>query len=195
MARTRVALASPEALVAKRQVMHAESLRLSTSRGEAGARQQEHAEHRLTELVARELARELPRSAQSPGQDSRKDSPPPALDPTRVETGMEPGAGTPRGSNAATTSGAAATEAPTTQVDAALELIERIEVFVKSQRPALSLSLRGSLAATVEVERTGPREVSLRIQGRGAPVPGAALERLREALEARGLRLSTLRSE
>jgi hypothetical protein len=66
---------------------------------------------------------------------------------------------------------------------------------VKSQRPALSLSLRGALDATVEVERTGPREVALRIiQGRNGPLPSEDVARLREALEARGLRLRSLRA-
>ncbi|HEX8700995.1 MAG TPA: hypothetical protein VF815_19270, partial [Myxococcaceae bacterium] len=92
-------------------------------------------------------------------------------------------------------SGAGGETAPAVRAEAALELIERIEVFVKSQRPALSLSLRGTLDATVELERTGPREVAVRLQGRKGPVPVEELARLRDALEARGLRLSALRSE
>jgi hypothetical protein len=75
-----------------------------------------------------------------------------------------------------------------------MELIERIEVFVRSQRPALKMSLGGALDATVEVERTGPREVSLRIQGRRGPVPSEELARIRGALEAKGLRLRSLQA-
>ncbi|WP_338866886.1 hypothetical protein [Myxococcus stipitatus] len=82
--------------------------------------------------------------------------------------------------------------APASHVGSAVELIERIEVFMKSQRPAMSMSVRGTLNATVEVERTGPREVVLRIQGRTGPVPTEDVARLRDALEARGLRLRAL---
>jgi hypothetical protein len=63
-------------------------------------------------------------------------------------------------------------------------------VFVKSQRPALAMRLGGTLDATVEVERTGEREVSLRIQGRRGRFPQKDLTRIREALAARGLKLS-----
>jgi hypothetical protein len=76
------------------------------------------------------------------------------------------------------------------RAQAALELIEKIEVFVKSQRPALALHLGGVLDATVEVERTGAREVALRIQRRRGPLPQEDLARIREALAARGLKLS-----
>jgi hypothetical protein len=74
----------------------------------------------------------------------------------------------------------------------ALALIEKIDVFMKSQRPALSLRLGGALEATVEVERTGSREVALRIQGHRGPVAPGQLEHIREALASRGLRLSRL---
>jgi hypothetical protein len=79
---------------------------------------------------------------------------------------------------------------PEARVQAAVELIEKIDVFVKSQRPALAMRLGGALEATVEVERTGPREVALRIQGRRGPLPSEDLARIRDALAARGLKLS-----
>jgi len=191
-----VALAHPEALATKRQAMNTESLRLNTVRDEAGARHEERTEHRLAELVVRELSRELTRGMTPPRHEPRAEPPPPPQAPVHTDATVDAATGTPR--HQALASGATGhpeVAPPTARVDAALELIERIEVFVKSQRPALSMSLRGTLDATVEVERTGPREVALRIQGRGAPVPEAALVRLREALTARGLRLSTLRSE
>ncbi|MCE9673932.1 hypothetical protein LY474_39670 [Myxococcus stipitatus] len=176
--------------------MNTESLRLSTVRDEAGARHEERTEHRLTELVVRELSRELTRGMTPPRREPRTEPPPLPLAPVHADTGVDAVTGTPRPQvSTAGTPGPAEVEPPTARVDAALELIERIEAFVKSQRPALSMSLRGTLDATVEVERTGPREVALRIQGRGAPVPEATLVRLREALTTRGLKLSTLRSE
>jgi hypothetical protein len=81
------------------------------------------------------------------------------------------------------------------RVESTLQLIEKIELFVQSQRPALRMSLGGALSSTVEVERTGPREVALRIQGRHGPLAQEELTRIREGLEARGLRLRSLRAE
>ncbi len=82
------------------------------------------------------------------------------------------------------------TPSPELRVQAALELIEQIEVFVKSQRPALAMQLGGALDATVEVERTGAREVALRIQGRRGRLLQKDLMRIRDALAERGLKLS-----
>jgi hypothetical protein len=57
------------------------------------------------------------------------------------------------------------------------------------------MSVGWPLPATVEVERTAPREVALRIQGKHGPLAHEDLARIRDALEARGLRLRSLRSE
>jgi hypothetical protein len=98
---------------------------------------------------------------------------------------------------AASQAGLSPAEAPDPQlrVQATLQLIEKIEVFVQSQRPALRLSLGEPLSATVQVERTGPREVALRIQGRQGPLAQEELARIREGLEARGLRLRSLHAD
>ncbi|WP_244224870.1 hypothetical protein [Corallococcus sicarius] len=188
----RSALGSPETLRQARQGMHVESQRLGTVRQEAHAEGREHATHRASELIARELERSL-RSEARPAQ-----VPAPAPIPSSARTDS-PAASAPlapvaEGRGAAGGTGAAS-DTPVAQVESTLALIEKIEVFVKSQRPALGLSLRGSLDATVEVERTGPREVALRIQGRHGPVPTEDVARLRDALEARGLRLSVLRAD
>lgn len=192
LATARAALASPENLGRTRQGMHAEAQRLGTVRGEASAQVQERAEHRLGDLISRELSRE-PR--QPPPSEARLPSP----ELSRSLAGTEPCPSEPRAlaalAGGAGAAGAGAEAVPAVRAEAALELIERIEVFVKSQRPALSLSLRGTLEATVELERTGPREVAVRIQGHKGPVPVEDLTRLRDALEARGLRLCSLRSE
>ena len=194
LATARGALASPENLGRTRQVMHSEAQRLGSVRSEAGTQVQERTEQRLTDLVARELARDL-RTTPAPPPETRP--PPGATSPP--EPGRQ-GADAPVPESHATTTGSAGAAgveevSPASRAEAALELIERIEVFVKSQRPALSLSLRGGLDATVEVERTGPREVALRIQGRRGPLPSEDVARLRDALEARGLRLRSLRAE
>ncbi|MFT3837578.1 MAG: hypothetical protein QM723_11335 [Myxococcaceae bacterium] len=85
--------------------------------------------------------------------------------------------------------------APNTAVHAAqaVELIEKIEVFVKSQRPALALTLNNSLGARVEIERIGPREVALKVVGAGGIPPNAEdLGRIREEMKARGLKVGAL---
>ncbi|RYZ36426.1 MAG: hypothetical protein EOO71_31920 [Myxococcaceae bacterium] len=187
------ALGSPETLRQARQGMHVETQRLGAVRQEAQAEGREQTQHRASELIARELDRAFraePRPAPSlastpararedslTGSDSRTAS----TESRSVASGVPEGAGP--------------SDSPVAQVESTLALIEKIEVFVKSQRPALGLSLRGSLEATVEVERTGPREVALRIQGRHGPLPTEDVTRLRDALEARGLRLSVLRAE
>ncbi|WP_240359529.1 hypothetical protein [Pyxidicoccus trucidator] len=176
--------------------MHSEAQRLGTVRGEASTQVQERTEHRLTEIIVRELSREA-RPAVPPVPDSRPAPGAPSGEASRAGPDTQPQELRVTGAASTGSGGAASTEevSPASRAEAALELIERIEVFVKSQRPALSLSLRGALEATVEVERTGPREVALRIQGRRGPLPAEELSRLRDALEARGLRLHSLRAE
>ncbi len=195
LATARGVLASPENLGRTRQAMHSEVQRLGTVRSETSTQVQERTEHRLTDLIARELSRDT-RPGIPSGAEARLASGPPAADTGR--TGADTPAHEPRVTGAASTGSGGTSSAgappPASRAEAALELIERIEVFVKSQRPALSLSLRGPLEATVEVERTGPREVALRIQGRHGPLPSEELSRLRDALEARGLRLHSLRA-
>jgi hypothetical protein len=184
----RGAFASAEHLGQVRQGLSAEAHRLRDVRGEAHQTSQERMHQRLTDLVARELAREpraepvLPRSTSpSPGAET-----PPAASPVEAlaaggasHGGVEGAA--PRAPEPAN---------PEARVQATLELIEKIEVFVKSQRPALAMRLGGTLDATVEVERTGEREVALRIQGRRGGLPQKDVVRIREALAERGLKLS-----
>jgi hypothetical protein len=174
--------------------MNTEAQRLRVTRTEAQAVSQERTEHRVSELISRELAHEF-HSEPVPASTSRVA--PPLTEPSRGGAPAEGLAGTGETRLTASGSSTAPAEAPSAQpqVQAAMELIEKIELFVRSQRPALRMSLGGTLAATVEVERTGPREVALRIQGRGGPLAREELARIREGLEARGLRLRSLRAE
>jgi hypothetical protein len=190
----RTAVATPENLGQARQAMNTEAQRLRVTRTEAQAVSHERTEHRVSELISRELAREL-HAEPAPAPTARAATP--LAEPTRVATPAEGPAPAGEARLTVSTSSTASTEAPGAQVQvrAAMELIEKIELFVRSQRPALRLSLGGALAATVEVERTGPREVSLRIQGRDGPLAQQELTRIREGLEARGLRLRSLRAE
>jgi len=194
LALARSALASPENLGQTRQAMHGEAVRLRNVRTEAQSVAQEKTEHRLTELISRELAREfrgepsplpMARTTPAPLESSRGTAPTEGLPPT----------GEPRLAGNVAGPSAPDVSDPQLRAEATLQLIEKIELFVQSQRPALRLSLSGALAATVEVERTGPREVALRIQGRQGPLAQEELARIREGLEARGLRLRSLRAE
>ena len=191
LARTppRGAIASAEHLGQVRQGLHTEAHRLRDVRGDAHQTNQERVQQRVTDLIARELAREpraepvAPRSAPTtPGPET----PTSRLPEEAVSATGNPPPGGVGGSAAVEPSN------PEVRVQAALELIEQIEVFVKSQRPALTMRLGGTLDATVEVERTGEREVSLRIQGRRGRFPQKDLARIREELATRGLKLSAL---
>jgi hypothetical protein len=195
LATSRSALASPESLGQARQTMHLEALRLRTTRTEAQTTAQEKTEHRLSELISRELSGGL-RTEPPPPLGSHA-APPPA-EPSR---GTSPTEGIPpSGAEPRTTVHSAGTPPPDSagpqlKVQATLQLIERIELFVQSQRPALRMSLGSPLSATVEVERTAHREVALRIQGRQGPLALEDLARIRDALEARGLRLRSLHAD
>lgn len=193
LARTpqRAAFASAEHLGQVRQGMNAEAHRLRDVCGEAQQTSQERMHQRLTDLVARELARE-PRA--EPGSShstplSPEAETPPATSPVEAPSAAE---GPHRGGVEGAATRAPEPANPEARVQATLELIEKLEVFVKSQRPALAMRLGGALDATVEVERTGEREVALRIQGRRGGLPQKELLRIREALAERGLKLSAL---
>ena len=72
-------------------------------------------------------------------------------------------------------------------------LVEKIELFVRAQRPALALRL-GASGCCVELELRGPGAVVVTLlagtDGTRAPIDPRALGR---ALEERGLRLAELR--
>jgi hypothetical protein len=155
---------------------------------------QEKTAHRLSELISRELARELPGELPPPLPPHIKTPPPESSRGPSPTEGL-PAAGEPR--PAPHLAGLAPPDSldPQLKLQATLQLIERIELFVQSQRPALRMSLGSPLSAMVEVERTAPREVALRIQGRHGPLPHEDLARIRDALETRGLRLRSLRAE
>ena len=82
--------------------------------------------------------------------------------------------------------------APEAKAAQAVALIERIEVFVRSQRPGLALTLNNSLGAHVEIERIGPREIALKLVGHKGPPTAEAVSRIRDELRARGLKVGAL---
>lgn len=82
-------------------------------------------------------------------------------------------------------------EAPA-RAEQAAALIERIETFVRSSRPALALTLNNSLGARVEIERLGPGQVALKLIGQKGPPSADAVARIRDELRARGLKVGAL---
>lgn len=82
--------------------------------------------------------------------------------------------------------------APEAKAAQAVALIERIEFFVRSQRPGLALTLNNSLGAHVEIERIGPREIALKLVGHKGPPTAEAVSRIRDELRARGLKVGAL---
>jgi hypothetical protein len=77
------------------------------------------------------------------------------------------------------------------RVERALELVERVEQFVRSGRPALALTLRGGLGGRMELERIAAGVISIRLSTTQPPKAGE-LDALRQALEARGLSVRSL---
>lgn len=74
----------------------------------------------------------------------------------------------------------------------AAALIERIDTFVRSQRPALALTLNNSLGARVEIEKLGPGRIALRLIGQNGPPNADTINRIRDELTARGLKVGAL---
>jgi hypothetical protein len=74
----------------------------------------------------------------------------------------------------------------------AVALIERIETFVKSTRPALAMTLNNSLGARVELEKLGPGRIALRLVGQNGPPTPETVSRIRDELRARGLEVGAL---
>jgi hypothetical protein len=78
------------------------------------------------------------------------------------------------------------------KTEATLALIEKIDVFVKANRPALKLDLQSSLGGTVEIDRVGKGEVAVRINSSSSALDSSVLNEIRSALTARGLKLTSL---
>ncbi|MGZ6077519.1 MAG: hypothetical protein ACXWK6_06915 [Myxococcaceae bacterium] len=80
---------------------------------------------------------------------------------------------------------------PEQRIERAMALVERIEHFVRSGRPALALTLRGPVPGRLELQRVAPGAISIRLSS-ARPPSSDALGELRQALEARGLSVRTL---
>jgi hypothetical protein len=153
---------------------------------ESNEKSRERLETRLKSLLAQEL--------EAPNR------PPPTLESiqglahvtTAPVTDKVPAAA--QAANAAETSnrspGRPALDPPLRQL-AALELVQRIDLFLKENRPALALTLRaGQGTGQVEVERLGPGSLSLKLKG--VPLGTDGAQTLKASLASRGLSLEQL---
>jgi hypothetical protein len=84
-------------------------------------------------------------------------------------------------------------EATKVKASEAIALVQKIEVFLKSSRPSLSMTLTGRFAGEVQIERVGKGEVSLRLRPSGQKPSASELEELRGARAGRGLKLREVR--
>jgi hypothetical protein len=148
-----------------RQVTQSDADRRTEARRDTAQSHEEQHDHRVMDLIVRELSESFGRA--------------PLPSPSQVA-----------GLNGAAPPADAAN--PQKRAEAVAQMIERIDVLVRSNRPTLSFSLNNSFAARVEVEKTGPRQVSLRIQGWNGPPPPSEIALIRDALRERGLKLTSL---
>jgi hypothetical protein len=137
---------------------------------------------RATELLRAALRAEVLTRSEPPS--SPRAAPPPAREAGRPAEGV--------GSITAGATGAAAPASiPEQRIERAMALVERIERFVRSGRPALALTLHGGLAGRLELQRVAPGAISIRLSS-ARPPSSDALGELRQALEARGLSVRSL---
>lgn len=187
------AIASSENLGQARSAMNADASRMVKARAEGQLAQEQKVEGRVLELIVKELAAGFARgdpashrSGAGPGEASLRE------DPRNPSPNPSSGHEVAGAQHASGSQAQAAAADPALKAQAAVELVERIEAFVKANRPALSLTVGGGIDARVEVERTGKNEVALKVIGKRGPPAPDDLARIREALRERGLRLSHL---
>jgi hypothetical protein len=181
--------ARSQVLQSARVGMNVEVKRLSEARAEAAATNEERMSSRLVDLLCKELVQEFVHGGSDAGASRHQEPSPSALPGHHRALGGGSSSGA-RSNGSAT----ASVSSPEIQakVAAAMALVERIATFVRSNRPALELSLGAGIDARVEVERTGKNEVALLVRGREGPPDPQDLSRIRDALAQRGLRLSSL---
>jgi hypothetical protein len=158
------AVVSTAKLKQARQSMQSDADRKGDNRGDTARGSEKQRETHVMDLIVRELSESFGRSPLPP---------PPQVFPTTVAPPAD-------------------ASSPQKRAEAVAQLIDRIEVLVRSRRPTLAFTLNNSFAAKVEVEKTGPKQVSLRIQGWNGPPPPSEIALIRDALRERGLKLTSL---
>jgi hypothetical protein len=175
------------------QLTTARSHHLATSDQLATTRLQHHETHdhqaatRVVDLIVKELVAEFePRASPKVGNPLQPLAPTSEVPfPVEARTAS---------SHSVPSSGASTppTSSPEAKAAQAVALIERIETFVKSQRPAIAMTLNNSLGARVEIEKLGPGRIALRLVGQNGPPTPETVSRIREELRSRGLEVGAL---
>jgi hypothetical protein len=173
------------ALTTARSTSHAKATLLADVRSAHQVVANERLEGRLLDLICKELVIEFSTDAKLKVANQDLPLPPPTPNlPATAPAAQLAAIAPPSGGRA---------EAPSVKAAAAVELIEKIETFIKDSRtPAIALTLNNSLGAKVEIERIGPREVALRVVGRNGPPRAEDISRIREEMQARGLKVGAL---
>jgi hypothetical protein len=167
----------------ERVLRDAHSQSAETSQDRQGERQGDQVRAQLFQAIERECSggAGLP---SEPNPDDPHGEPRPSSESVRSAEG-----------GSATSAPASASASSPQRAQAIAELVERIEVALKSGQPTLSLGLASrSGAASVEIRRTGKGEVALRISARAGSRQALAAsgEQLKGDLQARGLRVKSL---
>jgi hypothetical protein len=171
-ARATAAMALGAKLVQARQATAVDVSKLTAQRGESIGEGSQRVDGRVMDLIVRELSEALLHPEPRP----------------RAKT--EPEFLAIAGPTSPPSPGDAST--PERRAESVIELIDRIDVMMKSQRPKLALTLNNAFAARVEVEKVGPGQVALTIQGWNGPPSVGELARIRESIRQRGLQLISL---
>lgn len=139
-----------------------------------GVCQHEHkTEAKVLELIARELKEDKPEPVKEVGVESK------AATVTHFQ----------RPTSAAAQSGESKADS---KVGGIMELVERIRVFERAGRPAMAFTVGGSLDAHVEIERAGPKLVTLKLVGKSKVPSAAKLNELRDELGRRGIKVASM---
>lgn len=168
-------------LTTARASAHQGVAQLQDARAAHHAVANERLDGRLLDLICKELVIEFTHEPRKPANQDMPLPPPTPNLPLTAQTSLAP----PEASRAVADG--------TVRAAQAVELIEKIETFIKdSRRPAIALTLNNSLGAKVEIERIGPREVALKVIGHRGPPNAEDIGRIRDEMAAHGLKVSAL---
>lgn len=162
-----------EGLHSARSEMHHEVSRLADVRAEAGFTQEQKVEGRVLDLIVNELAHEF----RLPVANDLVATQP----MTRAEIANVLGGPIKEQS---------VQNVP--RVEDIAALVDQIRVFMKNNRPAMAVSVGGTLNAHVEIEKTGPKLVALKVIGRGALPKTYDINKIREGLAEKGIKVSVV---
>jgi hypothetical protein len=84
------------------------------------------------------------------------------------------------------------TPLPAASSSLAHQLVVHVEALLKRSRPTLALTMRGGLNGRVEIEKTGPAMVAVKITTENELPAPEELGRIRDEIRRRGLKLSAL---